>query len=353
MRLSLASNVTENDWNSVNSYNSQLKARVLKLYLLGDNNGKYNTAEVAQKIFGNDDGRLVSAILRCYNIGQKNHRSNSGIYRNSLINGYRVNEDNIEEFVYEYPDGCYPETNFEEWMLDKINEDKARRQEEKRIEEQRKRQEEANRIENERRNNETYINAVSVYEKYSNSDKVNMSELERAAWQLENLGNYKDSKLYITKINYLRACKMIDGNPQSAIRILNKMLDYSDAQEKKKEAAYNYASSIYLNDPQEAIKYFEMAENFKDAKNLLIESRYLYAKKAMEYMPSTALEQLSLIADYKDSSELIAYCKNREEELDKLNEIDAKREMIRKIVIAITTILSIIIVIRLYLFAIA
>lgn len=125
MYLSLAANVTDNDFEQLNNVSSQIRATIIFAYLVGEENGKtYNFNDIA-KLTGKSTGQAFSSICRCYNIGEKSHRSNSGIYSvNSAFSrkyNYKVTKEDIIEFVSKYPNGCYPKVNLEDYLIEKIN----------------------------------------------------------------------------------------------------------------------------------------------------------------------------------------------------------------------------------------
>ena len=127
MFVSTANNVTESDLQNLQNYTDKQRAIVIYLYLVGENGKNYNLQEVAKKVFNIDDGRQVSSICRCYNIGEQTHRRNSGIYslHSEFCKKYgQVTLELIQEFVAQYPNGCYLETNIEDFIIKKVNDDR-------------------------------------------------------------------------------------------------------------------------------------------------------------------------------------------------------------------------------------
>lgn len=122
MYISTANNVTENDWQNLKSYSNKQKAILIYTYLVGQDGVIYNLQEVANAYLNTDDGRQVSSVCRCYNIGENEHRHNAGIYsKNSqFVKKYgEIELSDIEEFVSKYPNGCYPNVIIENFLIEK------------------------------------------------------------------------------------------------------------------------------------------------------------------------------------------------------------------------------------------
>ncbi len=309
MRLSLAKRATENDFNNVNSFDSRVKVNVLQLYLIGDEKYTYNTIEVEKKIFGNGDGRQVSAILRCYNIGDKNHRSNSGIYRNNRIKGFKVTKEDIANFVECYPYGCFPKTDFETWFNNKIKAKLA------------------------------YQEDLKMQQEYEKK----LKEIEVKKQQ-----EMEQERLRQLEKKYVVANGLIEKEPKKAIDIFKQIIGYKDSKEKNIIASYNYALYLYKDSPCEAIEYFRYACDYKNSNELLKESLYLVGNAKLSNEPFEAIKYLKEIADYKDTNLLIKKC---ESEMQKQQELYIKIEhklFVRRFFIIILIVFSIIVTYLLY-----
>ena len=156
---------------------------------------------------------------------------------------------------------------------------------------------------------QNYPAASKIYKKLGMEEQVREADYKQASylsakgeylaasdiWLSEAMTGYKDSR----KLNYEMAVSLMSNDPQTAVQILRKDIDYPGS----KQVIYNIASNAVTNaDYEFAIDVFSSISDYKDSVNKIKEAEYLLAEQLLEKHEYTkALEIYLSLGNYKSS----------------------------------------------------
>lgn len=115
--------MSADEFNSFQRIPYKTRIDCMTLYLIGDNGRTFNMQDIGEMVFGDKNASFtVSLIHRMYNFEGKN----GGKYKNGCkfekTYGYRITRQDIERFVYAYPNGCKDSSvTFEQFLISNLN----------------------------------------------------------------------------------------------------------------------------------------------------------------------------------------------------------------------------------------